>query len=471
MTARDARRERLTLAAASIALIMVMLNVSIVNTALPAIQAELGGGLLGQQWVVNAYNLVFAALLLLGGFLGDRLGHRRVLLGGLLISIGGTLVAALAPTIGILLAARASQGLGSALVQPATLALITYTFIEPSARAKALGIWGAIAGLGIAIGPVAGGVLVDSIGWRAVFVAIAPVGLAALLVTLNGVSETPPQQRRLDRSGLLLITVALAALSLGLSEGQRLGFATLPALILLATAVVACSLFLYVERRTEAALVDLGAFRQPAFAVANLNGLLAFSGSFPILTYLGIHLQEQAGLSATQAGLLILLFPLAFAGASIGGARLLARVGPRLPVVLGMLIAASGGIALAWRGVDVQPFGVWWQVALLGTGVGLSMSSLTATAVGAVALERSGMAASLLGTLRQVGTALGVAVLGIVVASAPDLERGLRLAALAAGAVLLLAAGTGALWLPGKAVALPHSKPDEVLAVEPVSAE
>lgn len=440
--------ERRTLTAASIALVMVMLNVSIVNTALPAIAADLGGGLLGQQWIVNAYNLLLAALLMLGGLLGDRFGHRQMLRVGLLLGIGASIAAALAPTIGVLIGARALQGAASAVTQPATLALITYTFSDPRARAKALGLWGAISGLGIAIGPILGGVLVDTLGWRTVFLAIAPVGVAALLATRRGIRETPRQQRRIDRMGLALITLTLATLSLGLSEGQRIGFTTPLALGLLGTAIVAFSFFIIVERRTEAALVDLAAFRNPPFAVANLNGLLAFFGSFPLLTYLGIHLQQEIGLSATQTGLLILLFPVAFAGTSIGGARLLARFGPRLPTVIGMLIGAAGALALAWRGIGPNPTSAGWYITLLGAGVGLSMSSLTTTAVGTVSLARSGMASSLLGALRQVGTALGIAALGVVVAINADPERGLRLAALLAGTVLIIAAANALRWLP-----------------------
>lgn len=444
--------ERRTLIAASTALVMVMLNVSIVSTALPAIAADLGGGLLGQQWIVNAYNVVLAAFLMLGGLLGDRFGHRRILRVGLYLGIGASIAAAIAPTIGILIGARAVQGIASAFTQPATLALITYTFSEPRARAKALGLWGAISGLGIAIGPILGGMLVDTLGWRTVFLAIAPVGIAALFSTRNGVRETPMQMRRIDRAGLALLTLTLATFILGLSEGQRIGFATLAAVGLLGTALIAFGLFLFVERRTDSALVDLAAFRNPPFAVANLNGLLAFFGSFPLLTYLGIHLQQEIGFSATQTGLLILLFPVAFAGASIGGARLLARVGPRMPTIIGMLISAAGALALAWNGVGANPNSVGWYVMLLGLGVGLSMSSLTTTAIGAVSLARSGMASSLLGVLRQVGTALGIAALGVVVARNADPEAGLRLAAALAAVVLIIAAGNAARWLPGRII-------------------
>lgn len=449
MLQHDGRR---TLTAASLALIMVMLNVSIVNTALPAIAADLGGGLLGQQWIANSYNLVFAALLLLGGLLGDRFGHRWMLRSGVLLSIAAALAATLAPSTGALIAARSVQGFASALVQPATLALITYAFSDPRERAKALGLWGAISGLGIALGPVLGGVLVDTLGWRAVFLAIVPVGIAALWAAFNGVQETPPQPRPVDYAGLVLITFALVSLSLGLSEGQRIGFATPIALGLLSSALLAFGLFIAIERRAPAALVDLAAFRHPPFAVANLNGLLAFFATFPILTYLGIHLQEVSGLSATQTGLLIVLFPVAFAGASISGARLLARWGPRVPTVLGMLLSATGALALAAQGLNANPYNVWWQITLLGVGVGVSMSSLTTTAVGSVSLGRSGMASSLLAAVRQVGSALGIAVLGVVVALNTDPEMGLRLAALLAGSVLLIAAGNALRWLPGQLV-------------------
>lgn len=449
----DTRRERLTLMAASLGLVLVMLNVSMVNPALPAIRVALGGGALGQQWAVNAYNLVFASLLLLGGLLGDRYGHRRVLLAGLSVSVAAALAGALAPTIGVLLAARAVQGLGSALIQPATLALITATFTDPSARAKALGLWGAVSGLGIAIGPLAGGVLVDMLSWRAVFLAMVPVGLLTVLVTLAGVRETlADATRRPDLAGLGLIVASLVALSLGLSEGQRLGFAAPATLALLGGAVLAFAAFLAVEARVAAPLIDLAAFRRPAFAAANVGGLLAFFGSFPLLTYFGIYLQQERGQSATQAGLLILIFPLAFAGASVVGARLLARLGARLPATVGALIAAAGALGLAMFDGGAPTTALWWRVLLLGAGVGVSMSALTTAAVSSVGPGRTGMAASVLGALRQVGTALGIAVLGVVIVvisgDGPTALPGLRIAALIAAGVLLTASASAARWLP-----------------------
>ncbi len=453
----DVRQQRLTLAAASISLILVMLNVSMINPILPALRADLGGGALGQQWAVNAYNLVFASALLLGGLLGDRYGHRRVLLGGLTISIGGALAAAAAPTIGTMLAFRAVQGFGAALVQPATLAVITYTFVDPRARAKALGLWGAVSGLGIAIGPVAGGVLVDSLGWRIVFLAMVPVGLLAMLISAIGVRETPSRaDQRVDWAGLTLIALALAALSLGLSEGQRLGFDALQTLVLLGGAVGLFAAFLLVEVRVAAPIVDLRAFRNPAFTIANMGGLLAFFATFPLLVFTGIYLQQERGLGATQAGLLILLFPVAFATASPIGARILARFGPRLPVVVGMLISAIGAGSLIRISIDIVPSALWWSIILLGTGVGLSMSSLTSVAVGSVGLERTGMAASLLGAMRQIGTTLGIAVLGTVIslstfATAAGLSTsvGLQRAAVIAATALLLVAVGAYRWIGG----------------------
>jgi DHA2 family methylenomycin A resistance protein-like MFS transporter len=450
---RDPRRERLTLTAASLALVLVMLNVSMVNPALPAIRAALGGGALGQQWTVNAYNLVFASLLLLGGLLGDRYGHRRVLRAGLGVSVVAALAGALAPNIGVLLGARAVQGFGSALIQPATLALITATFTDPPARARALGLWGAVSGLGIAIGPLAGGVLVDTLGWWAVFLAMAPVGLLTVLVTLAGVRETQADaSRRPDLAGLIRIVTSLAALSLGLSEGQRLGFGAPATLALLAGAAVTFTAFLVVEARVAAPLVDLAAFRRPAFAAANGGGLLAFFGSFPLLTYLGIYLQQERGLSATQAGLLILIFPLAFAGASVVGARLLARFGPRLPATTGALIAATGAFGLSLFDSGAPTTALWWRILLLGAGVGVSMSALTTAAVSSVGPGRTGMAASVLGALRQLGTALGIAVLGVVIVTiagdGPTVLPGLRAAALISAGVLVVAAASAARWLP-----------------------
>jgi EmrB/QacA subfamily drug resistance transporter len=429
MEATLLRLKRFTLIASSLSLIMVMLNVSIVNTALPAIQEAFGAGTVALQWVVNAYNLVFASLLLLGGLLGDRFGHRRVLLFGIGIGIGGAVLAGLAPTIGVLIAARAVQGLGSAIAQPATLAIITYTFTNPQERARAIGLWGAVSGIGIALGPISGGVLVDTLGWRAVFAAIVPVGLIAALPTIIGVQETPQTRgKTLDIPGLLLIVCALTALSLGLSYGQTDGLTSALPLALFAGAFVAFAAFIAVERRAAHPLVELSAFRNSTFTVANLGGLLAFFGTFPLLTYLTIYLQRFAGLSATQAGLIILLFPLAFAAGSPLGARLINRFGPRAPIVFGLLCSAVGALSLLTLSSERGPWNTWWSIALLGVGVGLSLGALTQAAVSSVGLERAGMASSLLGALRQVGTALGIALLGTLITSGSTaaIERDLR---------------------------------------------
>ena len=285
--------QKYTVVASSLALIAVMFNVSIVGPALPALQAGLNSSANALAWVVNAYNIVFASLLLAGGLLGDRFGHRWILHVGLLITLLGALLAATAPTVGWLLGARAVQGVGSSLLQPASLALLTYAFPEPKARTRAIGLWGGMSGLGIALGPVLGGLLVDLVSWRAIFVPMMLVGVGAWLVSLRWVVETPTQTNKpLDGWGLLLAVVTLFALSYGLSQGALLGWTSPLILTVFALALVSFALFIVVEKRHSTPLVALAFFALPTYTVANLAGLLASFGDASRVD----HLVVPAGL-------------------------------------------------------------------------------------------------------------------------------------------------------------------------------
>ncbi|WP_216329681.1 MFS transporter [Deinococcus aestuarii] len=446
MTAADPRAQRSTLIASSLAVVVVMFNVAAVNPALPSLQQAFQTTPTDLQWTVNVYNITYAALLLVGGLLGARLGFRRVLLGGLAVGVLGALLTALAPSYGLVLLGRGVAGLGSALVQPATLVLLTLAFSEPAARARAIGVWAGVSGVGIAVGPVLGGVLVDAFGWTSVFWTLVLAGAGTGWVALWGTRETPVLAvRRLDLPGLVLVVLTLGSLIYGLTQGNGLGWGSPVVLACLLGAGVTFALFLWVEGRAQAPLVDLGLFRNPTFTAANLGGLLIFFGPFSLLVFFTLLLQGALHFSATRAGLITAFFPLGSALGSALGGRLTARRGARLTATLGLSLIGLATLLLVRVSLGMTGWDLWWNFALMGLGVGLSLGALTTAAMASAPRDQLSQASSLLNALRQVGVALGIALLGAVIARHPGQGEaaflgGLHDALWLAGGVLVLSA-------------------------------
>lgn len=442
--------QRSTLIASSLAVVVVMFNVAAVNPALPALQRTLQISPTDVSWVVNVYNIVYAAFLLVGGLLGARFGFRRILLAGLIVGVAGALLAALAPSFGVVLLGRGISGLSSALVQPASLVLLTLAFSEPAARARAIGLWAGVSGLGIAIGPVLGGVLVDAFGWTSVFWTLALASMTVGWVARWGTRPSPALPARpIDLTGLILITFTLAALIYGLTQGNGLGWTSPAVLACLGGAGVTFTLFVWVQRRVQAPLVPLNLFRNPAFAAANLGGLVVFFGPFSLLVFFTILLQGVLQFTATRAGLITALFPLGTALGSTLGGRLTAQRGERLTATLGLGLTGLGILLLTSVSLTMTGWDLWWKFALMGLGVGLSLGALTTAAMANAPQEQLSQASSVLNALRQVGVALGVAVLGAVIArhgggTGPAFLSGLRSALWLTGITLLLSAP--ALW-------------------------
>ncbi|ACO48089.1 putative major facilitator superfamily; putative membrane family (plasmid) [Deinococcus deserti VCD115] len=446
MTAGNRLIQRSTLIASSLAVVVVMLNVAAVNPALPSLQQAFQTSTTDLQWVVNVYNIVFAALLLVGGLLGARLGFRRVLLGGLALGAFGAVLTALAPSYAVVLLGRGITGVGASLVQPATLVLLTLAFSDPAARARAIGLWAGVSGLGIAVGPVLGGVLVDAFGWTAVFWTLVLAGAVTWAASLWGTRESPRfAARRVDLPGLLLVVLTLGSLIYGLTQGNGLGWGSPLVLGCLLGAGVLFALFLWVEGREQHPLVDLGLFRNLTFTASNLGGLLIFFGPFSLLVFFTLLLQGVMRYSATRAGLIIVFFPLGAALGSVLGGHLTARRGTRLTATLGLGLIGLATLVLVRVSLRTTGWDLWWNFAVMGLGVGLSLGALTTAAMASAPRDQMSQASSLLSALRQVGAALGIALLGAVIALHPGEDEaaflgGLRDALWLAGGVLLLSA-------------------------------
>jgi DHA2 family methylenomycin A resistance protein-like MFS transporter len=406
----------MTLLVTCLGLFMVFLDGSIVNVALPTIQADLHAQLSDLQWVVDAYTLPFAALMLTAGTLGDRFGRKRLFLAGLVLFLLGSLLCGVSPTLGWLLVGRAVQGAGAAALSPGSLAVLVAAFPEPRQRAQAIGLWAGISGVGVAAGPLVGGVLIQLSSWPAIFFVNLPVGIVALTLGWPLLSESRnPKAQRIDLPGQVLVTGALTCLIMALIEGSSQGWTSPLILGLFSGAAVCLAAFLLVEARVREPMLPLGLFRNRMFSVANVAGLLlgfAMLGTFFFITQ---FLQSVQGYTPLEAGLRTLPTTAGmFVIAPLAG-LLTARLGPRLPIVLGGLLAASALFLLLSIEPDTSYATLWWKFGLYGIGLGLMLSPLTAAVLSGTPPQLAGLGSSVNNTSRQVGFSLGVAVLGTFV--------------------------------------------------------
>lgn len=392
-------------------------SASIVSVALPTIARDLGATGEQQQWIVDAYVLVFASLLVAGGVLGDRRGRKGAFIAGLVLFALGSTLCAMAPTTAWLLAGRVVQGLGPPLFTPASLAIITAIYADPAARARAIGLWSTASGLGLALGPVIGGGLVDALGWRSVFGVNVPVCVALIAVAARSIPRIAPEpaRRGFDVLGAVLTTGGVAALTFGIIEGNRLGWGSAAILGTFAVGAASLAAFVAWERRRDEPLVDVGLFRVPAFVAANVAGLIVFFALIGATVYFSAYFQQVQGRGPVEAGLCVLPLGAGVAlGAPVAG-RLTGRLGARTPMGLGLGLSCVAMLGLLRLEPGTQVWAIWWDFVLLGLGAGLALPPMTATAVGAVRPARAGMASAVHNALRQVGQALGVAVLGALV--------------------------------------------------------
>jgi EmrB/QacA subfamily drug resistance transporter len=412
----DDNRRWWTLGAMCFALFMVMLDNTVVNVALPSIQEDLRTSISGLEWTVNAYTLSFAVLLVTGGRLGDIFGRRRIFLAGVVVFGLASAFIGFSQSDEWLVAGRAVQGVGAALMMPATLSIITNAF-PPHERGKAIGTWAGVSALALAIGPVVGGFLVEHVSWQSIFFLNLPVAVVAIAVSLFATPESRDEtaSHQVDLAGVGTVTVGLAALVLALVEGNSWGWGSAGILALLATAVIALAGFVVAERRGPEPMVDFRFFRSRSFLGANV---VAFVVSFAMLAtffFIALYLQNIRGYSPLQAGVRFLPSTLVVIVAGPIAGRLTDRIGPRPLMTLGLLLTAG---SLFWQGhlaVDT-PYGfLVGAFVLMGLGIGLVMSPMSAAAMNAVAPQKAGVASGILSMSRMVGGTFGVAAMGALI--------------------------------------------------------
>jgi EmrB/QacA subfamily drug resistance transporter len=398
-------------------LFLTFLDTTIVSVALADIQTTLHAGVSALQWVVNGYALVFASLMLGMGTLGDRFGRKRLMLGGVVVFIAGSLLGALAPNVATLIAARAIMGVGAAACEPGTLSVIRHMYPRRETRARALGAWAAISGLALALGPVFGGVLVGIGGWRDVFWFNLAAGVAIFFAALVTVPESSdPQVARLDHAGFVLGPVAIGSVIFAVILGESRGYAAPLMITLFVISAVAAALFVVAERRSPAPIFDIRYMRKPSFSGALAVAFATYFGIFSIFFFTVLYLQEVVGYSAYRIAELFLPMMATMIFASVYAGRWVGRVGPRVPMAVGC-IAASGGVLLtevALQG-SVHFVALALPLALAGLGFGIVVVPITSVALAVIPPEHSGMAASATTTSRQMGSVVGVAVLGSMV--------------------------------------------------------
>ncbi|WP_260610951.1 MFS transporter [Streptomyces sp. WAC06614] len=414
-----ARRRWTVLAVCALSMFLVGVDTTIVNVGLPAVGAGLGMGTSGLEWVVDSYTVVLASLLVVAGALADRFGRRRVFRCGLVLFGLASLACALAPSPGLLVAARAVQGAGASMLSPVALAIVVNALPDPRERARAIGIWASVFGLSMAAGPVAGGALVSAFGWRSVFWVNVPVVVVALVLVAVFVPESHGQRaRRLDLPGQVLLTVALCAFVAVLVEGPRIGWAAPLALAAYGVVAVAVAGFVRVERNRSEPLMDLGLFRRPAFTAAVLGAVSVFVALNVGLLLTTFALQHGRGWTPLAAGLATLPMALGATVCAPWSGALVGRLGPRRPLLLAGTFTAAGGLCALGLGPDTGPARILLAQLLLGIGFGFANAPLTNTAVGGLPPSRAGVAGAITSCARQVGAAVGIAVAGGLVSGA-----------------------------------------------------
>jgi EmrB/QacA subfamily drug resistance transporter len=429
------RRPWLILGICCMSLLIVGIDVAIVNVALPAIRQGLHASLSGLQWSVDAYTLVIGSLLMASGSAADRFGRRRVFQTGLVLFTIGSLLCSLAPSVTALVIFRCLQALGGSMLNPVALSIVSNTFTERRARARAMGVWAAVFGISLALGPVVGGLLVTAVSWRAIFWINVPIGIAAIVLTQFFVPESKAgSARRFDPWGQVLVIVMLVTLTYGVIEGPSHGWGSPLIVAMFAAAAAAAVSLVLVELRREQPLLQVRFFRSVPFSGASLIAVLAFSELAGFLFLNTLYLQEGRGFSALHAGLLTLpMAAMICLFAPLSG-RLVGAVGPRLPLVLAGL-AAAVSFALLTRLSDSTslPYLLACYV-VLGFGCAMVNAPIANTAVSGMPDSQAGVAASVASASRQTGNVLGVAITGSIVAGAT--ASGLASATHAAWAVL-----------------------------------
>jgi EmrB/QacA subfamily drug resistance transporter len=466
-------RQWWTLAAVTFGLFMIMLDNTVVNVALPSMQDDLGISQAGLEWVVNAYALTFGVLLLTGGKLADLFGRRFIFIVGLAIFTGSSLACGLATGSAMLITARTIQGIGAAMMNPATLSIISATF-APRQRGMAIGIWAGVSAMALAIGPLVGGILTEKINWSWIFFINVPIGVIGILAARLFIDESrdTSSEQSLDLPGLLSSGIGLFALTYALISTNHHPWGSPLVLSMFAVAVVALGAFVLLEMRQRLPMLDLTLFKDPTFAGANIVMLLVGLAMFGIFFFNSLFFQRIIGYSAIQTGAIFLpMTVLVMFVAPLAG-KFSDRVGSRWLMTSGMLLLTASLLTFAQLDIGSNFWDVLPALLLGGVGMGLVMTPTTAAAMGSVPVAKAGVGSAVINSMRQVGGSLGIAVLGAVVATQVHVTGGPRFAeqftngyhdALYVGAAITLSAAAVAVSLVRK---IEHPHP----ATEPVSA-
>ncbi len=410
----------LTLSAMCLTLFMTNLNDTVMNVALPQIQIILGSNVSGLQWILNAYTLTAASLMLPSGTLGDIYGRKRVFLMGLVIFTIASLACGLAPNLATLIVGRMLQGIGAAALIPTSLAILTDTFPEPTEKTKAIGVWSAVSGIALVLGPVFGGVLVDNLGWQSVFFLNLPLGALAFWVSCRFVGKgRHPSQQSIDLLGILLSVGLLASVTYVLTEGNT---SVGRSLWLLAIAIFSLLAFLLVESHSRHPMLPLKLFQKPAFAVVNLVNILVFFTFLSLIFIFSLFLQQVQGYSATAAGMRFLPLNGAFVSALLVSGWFAARLGWRFTIAAGLMLASVATFSFIRIGANTE-YGVMWAgLVLSGFGGGLTLAPLATVALSSVLPTQVGIASALLNVTTRFGGVLGIALQGKILSQRLTLD-------------------------------------------------
>jgi len=407
------RRRLLVLGICCTSVLVVSMDTTIVNLALPAIQGEFAAATSSLQWTIDAYAVVLASLLMLAGSTADRIGRRRVFQTGLVLFTLGSLLCSLAPSVGLLVVFRMVQAIGGSMLNPVAMSIVTNTFVDPRERARAIGVWAGVFGVSMALGPVVGGALVDSIGWRSIFWINVPIGVVAVVLAALFVPESKaPKPRRIDPVGQLLMIALLGGLTYGIIEAPHAPRAVTAGCFALAV-LAAVGLVTY-ERRREEPLIDPRFFRSVPFSGATLTAICGFAALAGFLFLNSIYLQDVRGLSSLHAGLFTLPTAVGTFTCSLVSGRLLATRGARVPLVFAGIAIVLAGLLLTRLTADSSGYFLVLAYLVFGCGFGMVNPPITNSAVSGMPRHQAGVAAAVASTSRQVGASLGVAVLGTV---------------------------------------------------------
>ena len=448
----DDNRKWWTLGAMCFALFMVMLDNTVVNVALPSIQRDLHAQISELEWVINGYTLTFAVLIATGGRLGDIFGRRLMFLAGVVIFATTSATAGIAQDPAMLIASRAIQGIGAALMMPATLSIITHAF-PAGERGKAIGTWAGVSALALSIGPVVGGFLTEYVSWRAIFFINLPVAVGAVIATIFAVSESRDEtvDRRVDYPGVAVLTASLTAIVLALIEGNSWGWGSTDILALLIGGVVGLAGFVAIELRVAAPMLEFGLFRTRQFIGSNLVAFIITFAMMGTFFFMAIYMQDILGYGALEAGVRFLPTTMVIAVIAPIAGRLADRLGPATPMSAGLAVLAVSMFLFAGIDTGTTYAGLIFPFVLMGIGIALVMSPMSTAAMNAVSVQKSGVASGVLQMSRMIGASVGVAATGAIfqsqlgsgfdpgqLATAPEQARAIFVDAL--GSAMLLAA-------------------------------